>query len=91
MNKNDLITSVAKATRASKKTVADIISTTFDTITSEIASGNKVQIAGFGTFEARDRASYAGRNPKTNEAVMIAECKVPSFKAGETLRKKLNA
>lgn len=90
MNKNDLITSVAKSTGASKKAVADIISTTFDIITSEMVSGNKVQIAGFGTFEAKDRAAYEGRNPKTNEKVMIDACKIPSFKAGKTLRKKLN-
>ena len=41
---------------------------------------------GFGTFEVKDRAERIGRNPQTKESITIPASKVPSFKAGKTLK-----
>jgi DNA-binding protein HU-beta len=59
-------------------------------IAGELRDGNKVQITGFGTFQARQRAARAGRNPQTGEAITIAAAKQPGFKPGQGLKDALN-
>ena len=44
------------------------------------AAGEKVVLAGFGTFEARDRAAREGRNPATGEALHIDASRGVGFK-----------
>jgi DNA-binding protein HU-beta len=40
-----------------------------------------VAISGFGTFQRATRAARTGRNPRTGEALEIAEANVPRFSA----------
>ena len=61
-----------------------------DAIENALAAGEKVQIAGFGSFETRQRAARTGKNPQTGEAVAIAACKAPAFKAGKSLKEAIN-
>jgi len=49
-------------------------------------SQGKVQITGFGTFEARDRKARTARNPQTGEEVKVAATRVPAFKAGKAFK-----
>lgn len=90
MNKTELIAHVAETTGVSKKEAASVIDATFAGITNAMIAGEKVQLIGFGTFETRDRAAKTGKNPKTGEAVEIAACKVPAFKAGKALKDSVN-
>ena len=50
-----------------------------------IASGNDVQLVGFGTFSVSERASREGRNPATGETMTIPAKKVVKFKPGKAL------
>lgn len=63
----------------------------FDTIAEELATGGKVQVIGFGTFEIRERAAREGRNPQSGEVITIAASKSPAFKAGKGLKEQVNA
>ena len=90
MNKKDLITEIAEETGMTKKDVATVVDATFDKITTAMASGEKVQLVGFGTFETRERGERTGINPRTKETVTIAACKVPVFKAGKALKDAVN-
>ena len=49
-------------------------------------TGQKVQLTGFGTFEARDRKARTARNPQTGEEVKVAATRVPAFKAGKAFK-----
>lgn len=51
-----------------------------------LASGEKVQLIGFGTFETRKRSGRTGRNPQTGKTIEIPESNVPAFKAGNKLK-----
>ena len=86
MNKADLIDAVAGATGESKSSVNTVLDATLDTITSALASGDKVTFTGFGTFERRYRKARMGRNPQTGAPVPIAASNVPAFKAGKSLK-----
>jgi DNA-binding protein HU-beta len=57
-----------------------------DTICEVLASGEKVFISGFGTFEVRDRIARAGRNPRTGEDIITPGQKTAAFKAGKILK-----
>ena len=52
--------------------------------------GESVALIGFGSFEVKARVERSGRNPQTGEVITIAAAKVPSFKAGKSLREAVN-
>nr|WP_218624836.1 MULTISPECIES: HU family DNA-binding protein [unclassified Sporosarcina] len=81
-----MITSVAEAAELTKKDATKAVEAVFDTIQSTLASGEKVQLIGFGNFEVRERAARKGRNPQSGEEIDIAASKVPAFKAGKALK-----
>ena len=62
-----------------------------ETIQETLAKGDKVQLVGFGTFEARDRKAREGRNPRNpEEKIQIPASKAPVFKAGKSLKEAVN-
>ena len=90
MNKTELITVVAQKTDLSKRDAERVVKTVFDTITEELAKGDKDQVIGFGTFEVRERAAREGRNPQNGKTITIAASKSPAFKAGKGLKEQVN-
>ena len=89
VNKGELIDAVARNTGQSKALAGTIVDETFDVIMSGVVSHGKVQITGFGTFEARDRKARQARNPQTGAAVNVAATRVPAFKAGQAFKDKV--
>ncbi|AXO94347.1 MULTISPECIES: HU family DNA-binding protein [Bacillus cereus group] len=86
MNKTELIKNVAQNAEISQKEATVVVQTVVESITNTLATGEKVQLIGFGTFEVRERAARTGRNPQTGEEMQIAASKVPAFKAGKELK-----
>lgn len=90
MNKTELIAAVAEKAGLTKKDVEKAVSATLETIKEEVANGGKVQVIGFGTFEARTRKERIGKNPRSGEEVKIAAATVPAFKAGKAFKDVVN-
>ena len=91
MNKEFLVKTVAgNIDGATKKDIEVVVNEVFDTIKNTLASGEKVSIAGFGTFEAVERAARECKNPQTGEPVHVAASKAPKFKASKTLKDAVN-
>ena len=86
MNKTELIAAVAEKTELTKKDSGKALDALTEIITETLASGDKVQLVGFGTFEVRERAARTGVNPQTKKKIKIAATKVPAFKAGQGLK-----
>ncbi len=86
MNKAELIVAVSAKSGLPKKDAEKAVLASLDIITEELKKGDKVQLVGFGTFEARDRAARKGVNPLTKEEIEIPACRVPAFKAGKALK-----
>ncbi len=55
-----------------------------------LAKGDKVSLAGFGTFSISKRAARTGRNPQTGASIQIKAKKVVRFKAGAALSNAVN-
>ena len=91
MTKQDFIAAVAEKTGFTKKDTETTLHAVFETISETLASGDKLQFVGFGTFEVRERAARTGRNPrKPDETIEIPASKQPVFKAGKVLKDTVN-
>ena len=90
MNKAELISAVAVKTGLSKKDSEKAINATFETITTSLEAGEKVQLVGFGMFDVKERGARVGRNPKTKETIEIPASRVPTFKAGKALKDSID-
>ena len=90
MNKTELIAAVAEKSDMSKKDAEKAVNALVGTIEEALKSGEKVQIVGFGAFEAKCRPARKGHNPLTGAEIDIPASKAPSFKAGKALKDALN-
>ena len=86
MNKTELVAAVAEKSGVTKKDAERVVNAAFETITAELAKGEKVQLSGFGIFEVKAREARVGRNPRTKEAIEIPASKAPAFKASKALK-----
>ena len=87
MSKQDLINTVANAAGITKRSAAQALEAMTLTITKELKKGSPVTITGFGTFRVSKRAARQGVNPRNpTQRISIPAMKVPSFKAGKTLK-----
>ncbi len=90
MNKTQLIEIVARESGLKKKDTEACINAALDAVEKALTDGEKVQIAGFGTFEVKVREARSGRNPATGESISIPASKHPSFAAGKALKEAVN-
>ena len=90
MNKAELVDVVAREAGTTKKDAETIINVVMETIVKHVASGDRVTLVGFGTFEARQRQARTGRNPKTNEPLQIPAKRVAGFKVGKEFSEAVN-
>lgn len=70
--------------------IEQVVEIFFDEIAQRLAEGGRVELRGFGAFSTREREARQGRNPRTGESVSVPAKKVPYFKAGKEIRRKLN-
>ena len=89
MTKSNIIDELAKRTGLKKKVAESVVDALFDIIEESLASGEKVQISGFGTFELRERGARNGRNPFTGEPMVIGPTRHVSFNIGRTLKERI--
>lgn len=89
MNKDELISAIQANCEetASKKEIANVLSSFQKTIMEEVSKGKEVQLVGFGKFTSITRAEREGRNPKNpTEIITIAESTSPKFKPGKLFK-----
>ena len=87
MNRTELIEAIAEKTGFSRKDVEITVKALIGEVIENVANKEKVQVAGLGTFEARNRAERVGKNPHTGEKLKIAAVTAPAFKAGKAFKK----
>ena len=83
MNKTELIAAIAEKAELTKKDSDAAVNAIFETISTALAGGDKVQLAGFGTFEVRERPARTGRNPQTKEEIEIPAWPQPADERGD--------
>jgi integration host factor subunit beta len=92
MTKSELIERIAaRQSQLSSKDVELAVKTIIEHMAQTLASGERIEIRGFGSFSLHYRAPRIGRNPKTGESVGLSGKHVPHFKPGKELRERVNA
>ena len=91
MTKAELAEKLALKTNINKKQAEIVINSMIQSINDALANGDKVELRGFGSFVVRNRKARVACNPKSKEMVDVPSKKVPFFKAGNDLRKVVNA
>ncbi len=98
MNKQELVDAIAHRANVTKKEADAVLTAALEIIVEEVASRDdagepkgKVTLVGFGSFEARKRKEREGRNPKTNEKMLIPASIVPAFTAGKSFKDAVSA
>jgi DNA-binding protein HU-beta len=90
MNKSEMVQVLAERAGLSRADAARAVEAVFDPDSGMIAQalrgGERVQISGFGTFEAKQRKARTGRNPRTGTEIRIGPTVSASFRPGKALK-----
>jgi DNA-binding protein HU-beta len=91
MNKQELVNHVsAKVEGLTKSKTSEVIDAVVESISEALASGERVTLVGFGTFQTAGRQERKGRNPKTGAEILIPSKTVAKFKPGTSLQNAVN-
>jgi DNA-binding protein HU-beta len=86
VNKSEFVDALSARFEGNKKAASHALESVLDTITREVAKGEKVAITGFGSFEKRVRDARWVRNPRTGARIKAKKTAVPKFTAGADLK-----
>ncbi|MGO9569305.1 MAG: HU family DNA-binding protein [Desulfomonilaceae bacterium] len=89
MNKLDLTKALSREIDLPIRKAEEVVNMVFDTMSSALIAGDRIEVRGFGSFTVREYDGYTGRNPKTGETTVVEEKRLPFFKVGQDLREEL--
>ncbi len=87
--KGEMVDRIAELTGYPKTHVAQVYEKVFELMTESLATGEKVTVPGFGTFQVSERPARQGRNPATGETIQIAASRTVRFKPSRNLKEAL--
>lgn len=90
MNKKELVESLSEHSGIDKGKTELFLDSFVKVVMDSVATGEKIQLIGFGTFEKKHREERVGRNPKTGKELKIPAVDVPVFKPGKLFKDTIN-
>jgi integration host factor subunit beta len=90
MNKSNLIAVLAAKKNLTGKQAIEIVDLVFNGFNEALKNDGRIEIRGFGSFSVRKYKSYKGRNPRTGDAVNVKPKRLPYFKVGRELKKRVD-
>ena len=89
--KSELIETLAQGqSHLASKDIELAVRCILEQMSTALATGDRIEIRGFGSFSLHYRPPRVGRNPKTGDSVSLAAKYVPHFKPGKELRDRVN-
>jgi len=86
MNKGEFLKAMAANGEMTAKEAAAAYDAFVGTVAEALKGGEKIQLAGFGTFEVKERPEREAFNPLTKEKIKVAASKAPAFKFGASFK-----
>ncbi len=91
MTKSELIEVIAREqSHLAYRDVELAVKCMIEQMSRALATGDRIEIRGFGSFSLHYRPPRVGRNPKTGDSVQLSGKYVPHFKPGKELRERVN-
>ena len=89
MTKAELVAKIASEGGITKSQAEKAVDRFVSVVSAALSGGDKITLAGFGTFSVVARSQREGRNPRTVEKIKIPASKAVKFKVGKTLSEKV--
>jgi integration host factor subunit alpha len=90
LTKCDIVDQIQVQLGFPKNKSGEVTESLLEILKSTLASGDDVLVSGFGKFCVRNKKARKGRNPATNQAMMLKARRVVTFKCSTQLRDKVN-
>ena len=90
MNKAQLIEALAKAENTTLKKAEMVVNAIFENMAAALVQKERIEIRGFGSFKVKFYNDYIARNPKTGDFIRVDSKKLPFFKVGKELQKRVD-
>ncbi len=90
MNKLDLVEALRKETGLTKAKAAQVVDVFFGEMSNALANGDRVETRGLCSIYVKEYKAYVARNPKTGVHTQVPPKKLPFFKCGKELRKRVD-
>lgn len=90
MNRSDLVIRLSMLSGMSLRQTEESVDLIISTMSDTLATGQRIEIRGFGTLDLSHRPARIARNPRTGETFPVAGKYFPTFKAGKLLRETLS-
>lgn len=90
MTKADIAEKIHTTTGLSKKDSIDMLESVLSILKSTLETGEMIKVAGFGSFEVKQKKDRIGRNPQTAETITIKARRILTFKPSSILRTAIN-
>jgi integration host factor subunit beta len=91
MNKAGLVEAMRKENGLTRDKAEQVVGIFFEQMADALTRGERVEIRGLCSIYVKDYAAYTGRNPKTGKHVYVKPKKLPFFKCGTELRKRVDS
>ena len=89
MTKAQIVDRIAEATGLTKLETEAVVDGFMHTVLDAVSEGDRVELRGFGTFRAVERAPRTARNPRTDQPVPVPRRMVPVFKPAQEFRRRV--
>ncbi len=91
MTRSELIDALVQQSPLGHRDVEQAVSTMLEHMSRTLASGERIELRGFGSFSVSFRPPRIGRNPATGQSVEIRSRYALRFKPSTILKERLNA
>jgi integration host factor subunit alpha len=74
-----------------KQELRGYVDSVIDIMCDKLKEGEVVKLSGFGNLKPKDKAARVGRNPHTEEKILISRRRVVSFQTSQKLNTAINS
>ena len=89
VTKSNLVQAISRKSKLKQCDIKTVVDSLLDAIGDALASGETIELRGFGTFSTRRQKERPVRNPRTGQLLMLTEQTVPSFKFSDEIKAKV--
>ena len=90
LTKADIVDAIYEQMSRNRAEVKTHVESLLDIMKQSVKKDHSLLISGFGKFDAYDKKARKGRNPQTNQSIVLPPRKVVVFRLSRKFRSELN-
>ncbi|MEW5774427.1 MAG: integration host factor subunit alpha [Thermodesulfobacteriota bacterium] len=90
LTKADIVDAIYEQMSRNRAEVKTHVESLLDIMKQSVKKDHSLLISGFGKFDAYDKKARKGRNPQTNQTIVLPPRKVVVFRLSRKFRSELN-